>query len=293
MRIRLFSIVWGDKHIDWFERACVASLSLPKNTAALHDHVAVWDIATREGDRSALSKIAHRLDLPFQFYPAQTELDHGPALQDSLIQVMRRCLSDNTTLLLAPPDTIFGDGSIGHIINAAISKNVCIAVPHVRAVPRILQENNFARSNARLVSLAWKHLHRTWRECDAARTHTNTFGGGVSWRQIGDGLYAVTHYIPTVYLANFLETDLEWFLACKKPDAWDHAWPSKIVAEGRQRVVGSSDAAFMVELTGEFNNIPNVQLADPNEPDKYWGFISNAAHPVFNRNVLSIFRAEV
>jgi hypothetical protein len=290
--MRLLTIAWGDRYVEWFERACVASLALPKNIAALHEHVAIWDIATRPEDQPRLAKIADRLDLSFQFHDCAHTLDHGPALQGGLKDVMRRCLADSTALFLAPPDTIFGDGSVEHIINAASARDICIAVPHVRAHPKILQEPDFAKTNARLVALAWKHLHRTWRECDATRTHTNTFSGGTSWRKIGDGMYAVTHYLPTVYLAKFMENDLEWFEACKKCDAWDHAWPSKLVAEGRQRVIGSSDAAFMVELTPEFDNIPRVTLSDPDEPDKHWGYMAGAAHNVFARNVLSIFRAE-
>ncbi len=166
---------------------------------------------------------------------------------------------------------------------------MCVAVSHVRVKPTILKEPDFAKSNAHLVAASWRNLHRTWTEAEIGRELTNSYIGGVSWRRIRDGLYAVSHRLPTIYLAQVDRSDVEWFENYKVVGAWDHAWPSKVAMEQRQRTIGSSDAAFIAEVTPEFSNIPHCQPRDPDQPDKYW---SDKAHNFVNRNVAAIFRAE-
>lgn len=290
MKARLLTIVWGEKHIDWFERACLASLALPANLAALRHHCECWDIVTSPEDQARLTALALPLWLPLKFHEADFSADHGDVLQLSIIKAMERCRDDDLALFIAPPDTIFGDGSIGSICAVGQPRHTCVAVPHVRVLPRLLETADCARSNAALVAAAWRNLHRTWVECDVERDTTNSFYGGTSWQRIGPGLYGVTHLLPTVYLAHFNETDIGWWHAQTKSGAWDHRWPSKLVAEARQRVIGSSDAAFMVELTDEFANVPPVTRNDLDTPAKYWG---QAAHNVMNFNGLCVFRAEV
>lgn len=291
MKARLLTLVWGDRHIDWFNRACVSSLCKPKNIASLKDIVSKWDIVTRDVDVEKIGSIAARLGLEIEFHTdSDLSVQSNEALQRELFNQMRRCFEAKEAMILAPPDSIFGDGSIASICAVGSRKGVCVAVPHVRVTPRILDEQYCSASNAKLVEASWRHLHRTWVEADAARELTNTYAGGVSWHQIVPGLYAVTHLLPTVYYANFIETDLQWWSALKAIGSWDHHWPSKLVAEKRQRVIGSSDAAFIAEVTPEFANIPGCTPSDPEEPDNFWG--GKAAHPIFNRNHVSFFRAE-
>ncbi len=291
--LRLMSMVWGDTHLDWFARACVASLAQPGNRASLRRHVAVWDIVTDKRDVPAARMAARALDLPIEMHVVDTGAEGGVILQRELINAMRRCLASDMGLLLAPPDSMFGEGSIGTICALAKPRDLCIAVPHVRVTPGILHEPAPARSNAYLVGAAWRHLHRTWSDANAELPLTNTYAGGVSWREVGAGLYAVTHRLPTVYLAQFRPTDLQWWEAWTAKSglvgAWDHFWPSLLVTEGRQRVVGSSDAAFIAEVTPKYSNIPPLRSTDPDNPDDVWG---QSAHFIFNRNHVSIFRAE-
>ncbi len=291
MSARLLTIVWGDRHIGWFDKACVSSLERPANLSALKDRVSQWDIVTKEEDIPRVKAISDRLGLSTVFYTdGDLSVLPNEVLQRELFSHMQRCFSNKEAMILAPPDSMFGDGSIPSIIAVGSRKGICVAVPHVRVTPRILAETDAHRSNASLVEASWRHLHRTWLEADATRELTNTYGGGVSWHKIGPNIFAVTHMLPTVYYANFIETDILWWGALKAVGAWDHHWPSKLVAEKRQRVIGSSDAAFIAEVTPEFANIPGCTPSDPEEPDNFWG--GKAAHPIFNRNHVAIFRAE-
>lgn len=290
-KARMLTLVWGQPYIDWFERACVQSLEKPQNLSALQEGVSVWDISTRPEDKSVVKDIATRLNIPIEFHldPMGTPDQHGEILQRELISAMKRCQPSDEALLLIPPDSIFGDGTIRTLCVLGQPRHVCIAVPHVRVKPSILNIPWRANSNANLVAATWQNLHRTWIECDTSRKMTNTYAGGCCWTKISDGLYGVSHRLPTTYYARFNDTDLIWWDAQVKINVWDHAWPSKTVAETRHRLVSSSDAAFIAEVTPDFSNIPPCTPCDPEEPDKYWG---RAAHHMFNRNSISIFRAE-
>ena len=67
MKARLLTIVWGQPYIDWFDRACVASLEQPSNLKALRENVAVWDIVTKPEDQDVVKDIASRLGLNMEF----------------------------------------------------------------------------------------------------------------------------------------------------------------------------------------------------------------------------------
>jgi hypothetical protein len=143
--------------------------------------------------------------------------------------------------------------------------------------------------NSQLVSMAWKHLHPTWRDANIILPHTNSFVGGVSWKMIGDKLYAVTHLLPTPFLIQPHPSDGEWFRLYGGPGSFDHVWPAKLVDEGRQRLVASSDAAFAVELTMKHENIPPLYPLDPTNPSQYSG--ANK-HNHINRNSVCVFRGD-
>ncbi len=288
MKARALTIVWGERHLDWFERALVASLAEAGNARLLQGMLAGWDIVTRQADFQRVLAIAGRLDLRLDLHIEDTSPAPEEILQRELVAQMKRCIASQTSLLLLPPDSLFGDGTIEALFKVGEPERVCVAVPHVRVTPRIL-EDRCAQSNARLVKAAWANLHRTWTEAETGREADNSFIGGVSWRRIRDGVYAVSHKLPTIYLAKVDASDVEWFENYKTIGAWDHAWPSKVAMEQRQRTIGSSDAAFIAEVTPEFSNIPHCKKADPAEPDKYW---SDKAHNFVNRNMVAIFREE-
>lgn len=289
--VRLLTLVWGQPYLDWLDRALVHSLDKPRNKAALTENVVAWDIYTTDGDVPIIKDISARLGLPVEFHTDAmgAKHDHGKFLQRTLIDQMKRCYENKQAMIMAPPDSIFGDGSIESLCVLGRPKHVCISVPHVRVKPSILEVPNRANSNALLVGAAWPRLHRTWVECDTSRKVSNTYSGGCAWTKIHDGLYAVVHRLPTTYYAEFNDTDMVWWENQVKLNVWDHSWPSKTVAELRHRCIGSSDAAFIAEVTPEFANVPPCTPVDPEEPDKYWG---RAAHHVFQRNHFSIFRAE-
>ena len=289
MRMRIFTLVWGS-YIDWFEQALVKSLRWPRNLAALREYASEWNLYCRQNEIDRLRAIAEPLGVPLQFHPFDVKNSPGETLQPCLLDHMRNCLQSNTAMFIAPPDTIFGEGSVEAIAKLGSNHGVCIAVPHVRVNAGALGEiGNEPVSNAQLVGFAFKNLHPTWRDANADLGNTNSYLGGVSWRSIAPDLFSVTHRLPTCYLANIDATDLEWFSRQYETGVWDHSAPERWVKAQRHRTVGSSDAAFIVELTKENENIPPLRASDPLCPDLFW---RDLEHNFVNRNVVAIFRGE-
>lgn len=289
MKLRIFTLVWGNQYLDWFERACVASLCWPKNLAALRAHTAEWNVYTTDGDIPRVRSILERTSIPIQTHPFGHRNSSGETLQPTILDHLKNCVQTGCGFFMAPPDTIFGDGSVETIATVGMQPRTCVAVAHVRvnAAGFLGEFNGAPMENPTLVSLAWKHLHKTWADADTSKPLTNSFLGGVCWRSIGSNLFAVTHRLPTCYLGNIDNSDVEWFAKQYETGTFDHTWPVKLVKEQRHRLIGSSDAAFIVELTREHENHPPLQQRDENEPDKFW---RDLEHNYVNRNSVVIFR---
>lgn len=288
MKMRLFTMAYGEPYCTWFEQALVASLCWRDNLSAIRAYAAEWNVYTRDADRERLRAIGDRLGVPMQFHPFEMRNSSGETMQPALFDHMRNCLQDGSAMFVAPPDTVFGNGSVAAICEVGRLPGLCVAVPHVRINAGCLTRlGGVEWSNPQLVDLAFENLHATWRDADSALQNTNSYLGGVSWRRLRPGLYAVTHRLPTCYLANLTPSDVEWMGRQWETGTWDHTLPSKLVKEQRQRVIASSDAAFICELTRESENIPQLAPSDPNEPDRFW---RDLEHNYTNRNVVTVFR---
>lgn len=269
------------------ERGLAKCLQWPSNRAALK--WAHWHIYTTEASKERATKIASAVGLPITMKIVDEEWA-GTFLAKAVNEFVMDCARVGDRFLMAPPDTIFGEQTLDTLISIARVPKIIVSIPPVRVNQTFLDDfTGDVTNNPQLVSLAWKHLHRTWTDADMQRRFTNSFAGGVSWHEITDGLYAVTHLLPTPYYIDPSPSDAEWFRVYGAPGAYDHLWPGKLVDEGRQRLIGSSDAGFAVELTMHDQNIPVLYPADPADPTTY---IGNNKHNHVNRNTVAIFRGE-
>lgn len=297
MKLRIFTVVWGKTHLDWFERSCIRSLSWPENRRAIKD--ATWTLFTKAADLERARDLAVKTgveNLEFAEILDGVEGNSpmmGKVLLECLLQMMSTSINDHSKVLMAPPDTIFGEGTIPALIAAGKQKGTCVAVPHPRVSPSIFGGiKDSALSGADLVSLALKHGHRAWTEAEDGHERQNSFVGGISWRRLGPKIIGVTHRLPTVYLAEFQPSDLSFF---RQPHdnlpptfgCYDHVWPSELIQQQRQRVIGSSDAACVLEVTKEDLNVPPIYPTNSHEPD---AFYRNQHHNIINRQYLYIMR---
>lgn len=287
MTLRLFTLVGGEQYQNWMRNGLAKSLSWPRNRNAIRH--AEWHLYVTEESREPVLEIARPLGLEIHLETMRQEWA-GAFLAQAINHCLRDSAEHGDTMIVCPPDTIFSEGTLETFISLAIEPKLIISFPPVRVLPSFMDEfSGEPADSASLVSLAWKHLHSTWRDANIKLPRTNSFAGGVSWRKISDKLITVTHLLPTPFYIDPHPSDAEWFRQFGYPGAFDHIWPAKLVEEGRQRYIGSSDAAFAVEITEHDKNIPVLYPVDPANPTTYLG---NQKHNHINRNTVCVFRGE-
>jgi hypothetical protein len=277
--LRIFTCVWGDKHIDTFLRGTVRSLSWKSNKEALDG--STWNIVTKPPHSAKLkNEISERFpnikvevtEVPEWITNSQggsikTEsLNHSNLILMHLIGEIKAGIELKCRTLLAPPDTVFGERSVANLLKIGEQEQTCVAVMHPRVHPEILEDPYFKTgnpcSNELLVKMSFeKHLHQSWKAAEVGCANQNSLIGGVSWRKLeaigGEKLYAVQHRLPTVYLANWTPEDYAFFINQPSFGSYDHIWPGeRLIRQERQRLVGSSDAVFICEVTDFDKNIP-------------------------------------
>lgn len=284
MKLRIFTFVYGN-YFPLFERS-VRSLSWPKNRGALND--AVWSVYTNEGGLSTVERILSPTGIAVEVKQLFVENNIGRQMSLCLQEEMKKCVSQGAGLFLAPPDTIFGEGTVPAVLNLGVEGHNAISIPHPRVLSDTFPDLQEPTSNAKLVSLAMDHMHEVWQLANIKLPKNNAYYSGAGWRQIGEKMYAVTMRIPTPYFIRPLERDIGT-LEASGPGGWDHKWPAHLVKEERHRIIGSSDAAFMVELSPA--NLPQGETRDSNrnDLDAYRGGL---LHHQVNRNTVTIWRAE-
>lgn len=305
--LRLFTSLWGDKHIELFDTALVRSLCWPINRAALEG--ATWEIWTKQEDFAVVEAIAGNLPVKVELYAIDKYLadleteylnDSGVMMCKVFARAMRRCIDLKAQMLIAPPDTIFGGETIPNLLSIGSIPNSVVFVPHIRVHDTVIAElhgHKGSFSNATLVTAAMKHAHKSWTEAEIGHERINTFIGGIFWRRLANDIYAVQHLLPTPYLVNWTEEDYNCFTRNPQPGEWppvfgilDHLWPSMCVFPNqRARVVASSDIAFLVEITDADKNVPPLNHYKPEDPDTFW---RNAMHNAINRQIIATFRGE-
>ncbi len=291
MKLRFFVICYGDKHADLYERIAVRSLTQTRNKAAIPEG-AVVSLYSDEATMPRVSAISERLGTVEPHVMALSE-NHYDTQNLAFIEEVGRCVREDATLIIVNPDNFWGDGSLGNLLAIAGEQNVCIASPHVRVdrdkfLGEISGEPGWQFENWLLVRLAMRTLHQSWIDADVSRPSANTYYTGIALKEIAPGLHAVTHLQPTVFCARLNARDYGFFAERKGARGlWDHFWPEILAAEGRHRVVASSDAVFIAELTDSNTHNTELRKVDPKKPDN---FFRDGAHIAMNRNVVGIWR---
>ena len=284
--IRFFCLAWGDHFTDMLERVLLRSFMQPRNATAIPSDCVV-SLYSNKASMEKVSTLAAKIG---KVEPHIIDTTSGEETQHkALRQEVRICYETDATLIMLCPDSFWGDGSLGNLLTIAGKTNNCIAAPHVR-----VDEKQFLNElpdctfdNQALVARSFKTLHKSWVDADADKPVINSFYAGVSWRRLGEGLYAVTHRVPTIWLARFTEKDMEFFERDNASGIWDHYWPEELVRSERQRVIGSSDAFFIAELTNASTHSTLLHDNDGSNPDQYF---RPAVHTSTNRNVTAIWR---
>ncbi len=159
--LRVFTAVWGNKHIDTFLKGTVRSLSWKSNKDALDG--STWNIVTKADSAKKLeNEISSRfpnIKLEITSVPPQItapsgltietdKLDHSNLILMHLVGEIKKALETNSRTLLAPPDTVFGERSVANMLKVGFQEGTCVVVPHPRVHPEIIEDPYFKTGNA-------------------------------------------------------------------------------------------------------------------------------------------------
>lgn len=270
-KLHVFTPVWGSHFTNLLEHALGRSFRWPLNAQTLSN--CIWTLFTSPVEKSHIEDLAKRI-IPTASIRVLTsdrlfepQAPIGAFKMQALLKSMRDCLDENTPMLMSTPDFIWADGSIHNMWDESYpeeGQGLCVSIAHMRVLPEFLKYAHIPLST-HLVANGLEHAHDSWNRSQA-NNENGIYHSGVCWRRISEGLVTVQHQMPSPFLVNFTESDLEEFSRWKgvTPPAfgeWDHNWPSKLLNEGRLRYIGSSDVAFMVEVTEADKNVPPLEAA--------------------------------
>lgn len=288
MKLQLMSVVWGSKHIELFKETAVRSMGFKRNLKALLEQEAVWNVFTDDENIKDIEEIVKWTGLNHKIKSKKDLRNYIDPVQSATIWQIEECFITGSRLLLAPPDTIFGDGSVPNMLEAGKAPGAVVVVPHPRVLPSFVHDFRAGRelSNPELVTLAFKHLHRAWTEAEKGCVNQSSYVGGVEWEKLGEDHYAVVHRLPSPYLMDFKSSDLSYFKRAISFGHFDHMWPGdELVPNGRQVYIDDSDQAFICEVTDPDKNVPPVIPGQPKE-----GFWRNHAHNIHNAKITAHFK---
>jgi hypothetical protein len=305
MTLRICVVCYGDEHASLYEQVAVRSLLQTRNRAAIPAGtiVAVYSDATTMDRVATASEPLGIVERHIVAIPTDPNA-HYSVQTNAFVDEIGIAVRTDATMLMLGPDNFWGDGSLGNLLAIAGETQACFAVPHVRVDQAVflaglaqpINADVKARlddpidiPNPRLASLAFVAMHPSWRDADLTKPDANSFITGIGWRDLGNGLYAIHHLQPTVFLARPNARDYGFFAERRHVlGIWDHFWPEILAQEGRLRTIASSDAVCIVELTKASTHNTELRKLDPKKPDD---FHRTGAHISMNRNVVAIWRA--
>lgn len=277
----ILTSVWNDEYIGWFERGLLKSFKWPRNRAIIGDSSQThWILNCRANEKSRIEALVKPIGCSYEFIDKDLfqGLKHG----------IEHAFAHNDQFLLAPPDNAFSEGCIENFLKIAKSqKGIVIATPHVRVNPSFLDDMDNHRTPPEMLNHAWRNLHGSWTTAHQTTGMNGCWHGGVFWRKIEDRMVAVTHRLPTAFVCNFTQDDMNYFRQQGILGVWDNCWPpSQLINQQRWRLMGSSDPGFVVEITHPGRNVPEQKQANTNEPDEFKG---GNIHNWVNREFMTIF----
>lgn len=282
----IFTAVWGDHYMRCMKEGLRRSLAFPSNAEAVKD--ATWIIPTLKENETFCREVAGDIRTEFVFADIEHNENGIDFIQRGLCYAIKACLERNESFLMALPDSVFAEGTIKNMVDVGNAPALCVCFAHMRVLPSFLDEmDGWLLTPEKMVSMAYRHAHPTWSNAKAGLEMSNSFHGGIVWKRLTDKLVAVQHRLPTASYVNFVPEDLEYFKK-DRYDGWDHRWPE--TWNQRMRYLGSSDAAFMVEVTQPKSNLARINRTNFfHHTDSYR---EDRTHHRINRQILAIFREE-
>jgi hypothetical protein len=262
----IFSCVWGEKHINMFFEYGLPSLLMANNLPLLSKRKKInICFYTKDSDVTFIHKKMKQSSCKYN-YSIKIESNFKDKSRDMMlnffIHFLDKCIKNNALMLIAPADTIFSNGSISNMVELADGKGVSIAVAHPRVSIESLIKNNINIINLgadcpSMVDIAIKYGHDSLLQSDETNDDNSTYLG-LATKQTPSGL-AVIHNNPSPYLCSPIKDDLLFFKRSPSFNVIDKTWTSFLFRQSRLKIIGSSDIAFIIELTHNNDKKPDLK----------------------------------
>jgi hypothetical protein len=267
----VFVPVWGKWHISLFFQYTMPSLMQSNNLPAVSkEKKIIINFYTQDLDAPTIhenmSNYANIYDYYIYLESEFTDLGRDK-MANYLIHTLDKCVAENALMLLALPDFFYSDYSVKNLVSLSECKGVSISVPHPRVSYECIQDKltmynglkiSGSVNSESLVERAILCKHMAIELCDELKDENHTYYGGISIRELTNNNLVVVHNLPAVLLISPIIDDILFFRRRVRFNDIDTIWPHMLLRQSRLKVVGSSDIAFMVELTKDSTDKPPV-----------------------------------
>ena len=263
----IYTLAWG-QYLDLYFAYTLPSIMHKSNISKLDDEgfkisFILYTIDEKEKIKNKFKKQIESVS-PYKFKIINFKKgDERKSIiaNKSIVNVINYCISKNSILFLAPPDTIFANSSFYNSIIISYSKRKSFASAHPRIDTSILKEyKEFPKEgfkSTELVNFSLKNPHPNFKLANE-ENFFNTIHAGVSYRKISNSLITVTSNMPTTYVVIPYLEDVDFFKKSGTFNDWDRGWLDLLLKKNRLKVCGSSDIFFCAEITFD-NSSTNVK----------------------------------
>lgn len=301
--IIVFTYVWGS-FVLYYDKVLMRSLFQSGNIPALlqQGYLIELRVYTQESDQLVVEAIIEKyqdtlpesgkVGLQVSLKSFRSPLKFS--LDNAFFETMQLCVQSNAYFFSAFPDCFFGNHSMSNAVALAMGRNLCVLglpfrVDDKKFLNAIQQDSNEI-SNRKLVGLALKHPFKTILESFIGADVNASYFTGMTIQPITSDMFAVTFRIPSMHLASFTESDLNYF-SKHTYENLDHGWPTLLLKQERCKIVGSSELFFLAEVTQENTHYTPV-LNHVYGNDSYLGYSLPLIHTELNRNFFMHLQAD-
>ena len=207
----------------------------------------------------------------------------------------RAAHEEGAALMLLRTSAFYGDGSLGNLARYCEKTGIATFGPHLD-VPGgafLAQLEGYrARhgsrpiSNARLVDVALSLQKLVGNADDVDRDRNASYRSGTAYRAVSTSEHVMIQHNPALLMFWPTASDLDFERAYAGVSV-GRLWPEKMLAEGRLRLMGSSDVCFFVNARSEDYAYP---LEDGRRFNEQYAFGLPSGH--FFENTLVHLRTE-
>lgn len=312
MKVRLSVGAWKSGADD-VTRFCLPSLLQDENVPWLLDNgvdvaFTVYTIASDaqhlaavvESTVKKLASAARALSARIEVIQNAEQMTPSSLKHHWIVRECEAGIRERSPILLSGADGFWGNGTIANLAAYCHKPGIVTGAVYMRVdragFEQLLDRYRTAHgdrpiSNAKLVDVGLRCAIPSLRESDADNDTNSSFHTGGSWRRLDERLHGLVVQLPsqTMFWPERSDIDFLNVYSEGRPESLDHMWQAKLIAEGRWRVMASTDLAFLVEPTPA--DVAARQHSYPCESGRLYNddFYATLPHTLANRcGVISV-----